>query len=260
VTTPPLGELEACVVDASVLVKLFLPEDRSDAAEDLMEGIFDGRGLVRALPSFVYVECASVFWRWVRQSRLTPRRAELYLRRLLAFALDVRPLEFAARDGLHLALTYDISVYDATYLALADLLGDGAAIHSVDRDRHALNAQERAFRARFPTTVVQYHHADFTRSLDLPPLDGIVMANSLHFARHKDPVLQLVRSYLRPGGRLLLVEYSTDRGNMWVPFPLSYNTWEALARQNGFTQTQLLATVPSRYFGGMYSAMSVRDA
>lgn len=114
-------------------------------------------------------------------------------------------------------------------------------------------------RARFSANNVEYINADFTRPLDLPPLDGIVMANSLHFARQKDPVLQLVRSYLRPGGRLLLVEYSTDRGNMWVPFPLSYSTWEALARQNGFAQTQLLATVPSRYFDGMYSALSVRE-
>ena len=144
-------------------------------------------------------------------------------------------------------------------LALADLIGSQGHIYSVDKDRGSLREQERAMRARFPTNHVEYLHADFTRPLDLPPLDGIIMANSLHFARHKDPVLQLVRSYLRPGGRLLLVEYSTDRGNMWVPFPLSYNTWETLAHQNGFTQTQLLATVPSRYFGAMYSAMSLRD-
>ncbi len=142
-------------------------------------------------------------------------------------------------------------------LALADLIGPQGRIYSVDKDRGSLREQERAMRARFPANHVEYIHADFTRPLDLPPLDGIVMANSLHFARHKDPVLQLVRSYLRPGGRLLLVEYSTDRGNMWVPFPLSYNTWESVAHQNGFTQTQLLATVPSRYFGGMYSAMSL---
>ena len=143
-------------------------------------------------------------------------------------------------------------------LALADLIGPQGRIYSVDKDRGSLSEQERAMRARFPTNSVEYMHADFTRPLDLPPLDGIVMANSLHYVRHKDPVLQLVRSYLRPGGRLLLVEYSTDRGNMWVPFPLSYNTWEALARQNGFTRTQMLATVPSRFFGSMYSAMSVR--
>lgn len=143
-------------------------------------------------------------------------------------------------------------------LALADLIGPQGRIYSVDKDRGSLREQERAMRARFPANTVEYIHADFTRPLDLPPLDGIVMANSLHFARQKDPVLQLVRGYLRPGGRLLLVEYSTDRGNMWVPFPLSYSTWEVMARQHGFAQTQLLATVPSRYFDGMYAAMSLR--
>lgn len=112
-------------------------------------------------------------------------------------------------------------------------------------------------RARFPANDVEYINADFTRQLDLPPLDGIVMANSLHFIRKKDPVLQLVRGYLRPGGRLLLVEYNADSGNMWVPYPFSYSIWETLAHQNGFMRTQLLATVPSRFFGGMYSAVSL---
>ena len=145
-------------------------------------------------------------------------------------------------------------------LALADLIGPQGHIYSVDKDRGSLREQERAMRTSFPANTVEYIHADFTRPLNLPPLDGIVMANSLHFARQKDHVLQLVRGYLRPGGRLLLVEYSTDRGNMWVPFPFSYSTWEEMARQNGFAHTQLLATVPSRYFGGIYAAMSVRDA
>ena len=62
---------------------------------------------------------------------------------------------------------------------------------------------------------------------------------------------------LKPGGRLLIVEYNADRGNMWVPYPFSYPTWEVLARQNGFSGTQLLATVPSRFFGEIYSAVSM---
>ncbi len=152
----------------------------------------------------------------------------------------------AARGGVWADLGSGAGAFT---LALADLIGPQGRIYSVDKDRGSLREQERAMRARFPANSVEYMVADFTRPLDLPPLDGIVMANSLHFVRHKDPVLQLVRGYLRPGGRLLLVEYSTDRGNMWVPFPFSYNTWESLARQNGFTQTQLLATVPSRYLG-----------
>ncbi len=144
-------------------------------------------------------------------------------------------------------------------LALADLIGPTGQIYSIDKDQRALKEQEIAMRASFPATTVRYLTADFTRQLDLPPLDGIVMANSLHFIRHKDPVLQLIRGYLRPGGRFILVEYNTDRGNMWVPYPLSYRTWETLARQNGFIQTRLLATVPSRFFGEIYSALSLQD-
>jgi ubiquinone/menaquinone biosynthesis C-methylase UbiE len=144
-------------------------------------------------------------------------------------------------------------------LALADLLGPSASIYSVDRDKSALKEQERAMRTRFPTVTVHYINADFTCRLDLPPLDGIIMANSLHFVREKNAVVQLIRSYLRPGGRLILVEYNADRGNMWVPYPLSYSTWESLAGRTGFASTRLLATRPSRFLGEMYSALSLID-
>lgn len=141
-------------------------------------------------------------------------------------------------------------------LALADLIGPTGEIYSVDKDRGSLKEQERAMRARFPAVTVHYLAADFSRKLELPPLDGVVMANSLHYQRDKDAVLQLVRGYLRPGGRLLLVEYNADRGNPWVPYPLSYSTWEAVARRNGFAETRLLARVPSRFLNEMYSTLS----
>ncbi len=145
-------------------------------------------------------------------------------------------------------------------LALADLIGPQGHIYSVDKDRSRLSEQQRVMHASFPAVKVDFLAADFTQRLDLPPLDGIVMANSLHFVRNKEPVLQLIRSYLHPGGRLLLVEYDTDRGNMWVPYPFSYPTWEKMARQNDFVETQLLARYPSRFFDGMYSTMSLRGA
>jgi hypothetical protein len=113
--------------------------------------------------------------------------------------------------------------------------------------------------AQYPRTTVHYLNDDFTRPLDLPALDGLVMANSLHFHRQKEPVLQLVRGYLREGGRLLLVEYNTDHGNTWVPYPLSYPTWETLASRNGFAETLLLASRPSRFLVEIYSAVSIRQ-
>ena len=142
-------------------------------------------------------------------------------------------------------------------LALADLIGASGTIYSVDKDRGALREQERRMHARFPATTVHYRIADYTERLDLPPLDGVVMANSLHFQRKKDAVVRLVRGILRPDGRLILVEYDTDRGNRWVPYPLSYRTWEAVASRNGFASTTLLMTVPSRFLGQIYSAASL---
>jgi SAM-dependent methyltransferase len=141
-------------------------------------------------------------------------------------------------------------------LALAELIGPTGHIYSVDKDPGALQEQRRTFRGRFPKLTVHYLAADFTRPLDLPPLDGVVMANALHFQREKDRVVQLIHGYLRPGGRLILVEYNADHGNPWVPYPLSYGMWETLARRNGFANTRLLATRPSRFLGEIYSAIS----
>ncbi|HWD71101.1 MAG TPA: methyltransferase domain-containing protein [Actinomycetota bacterium] len=142
-------------------------------------------------------------------------------------------------------------------LALADLLGPGAVIHSVDRDERALQNQRQAMDARFPDASVEYWPADFTGPVDLPPLDGVLMANSLHFVRDKERVLKEVAAWLRPGGRLLIVEYDSDRGNTWAPYPISYRTWEALAARAGFLDTRLLRTIPSRFLGRIYSALSL---
>jgi ubiquinone/menaquinone biosynthesis C-methylase UbiE len=141
-------------------------------------------------------------------------------------------------------------------LALADLIGPKGKILSIDRDGTALREQRQAMRELFPKVYVDYRLADFTSPLDLPPLDGLVMANSLHFHRQKGPILAMVQEYLKPGGVFLLVEYNSDQGNPWVPYPLSYTTWEVLARRCQFVNTRRLATYPSRFTGEMYSAGS----
>jgi hypothetical protein len=74
--------------------------------------------------------------------------------------------------------------------------------------------------------------------------------------REKGTVLESVRAMLRPGGKLIVVEYGTDHGNPWVPHPFSYETWELMAARAGFSRTRLLKTIPSHHLGSMYSAFS----
>lgn len=145
-------------------------------------------------------------------------------------------------------------------LALRELVGAEASIYAVDRDQPRLEELERAWRKRFgDTTGLHLLEADFRRALHLPALDGVLMANSLHFYRDKQSVLKHVGSFLKPEGMLLLVEYNVDAGNLWVPYPLSSKTYEILAPQAGFNAPRLLGTHPSNFLRGFYAAEAYKQ-
>lgn len=145
-------------------------------------------------------------------------------------------------------------------LALADLLGEHGSIVSVERDGAALRHQARALRERFPAVPVVQLMRDFLEPVrELPPLDGLLMANALHFVQDAPAlVARLVEAHLRPGGRFLLVEYDADRGNRWVPYPISFRAWARIAPAGGLTRPTLLHRVPSRFLGAIYGAVAMR--
>ena len=154
----------------------------------------------------------------------------------------------------------DLGAGDGAFtLALREIIGPVATIYAVDKNRASLNKLESNHRARFETTrnLILLKN-NFSNPLELPALDGIVMANSLHFFKDKETILRHIRGFLKPNSIFLLVEYNVDSGNLWVPHPLTFETFQALAPRARFTEPRLLAKAPSRFLKEFYSAAANR--
>lgn len=142
-------------------------------------------------------------------------------------------------------------------LALRDVAGPEVEITAIDRDAGDLRQLRRAMERAFPGTRLHTRAADFTRPLELPPLDGILAANSLHYVRDQVALLRRWRRYLAPGGRLIVVEYDTDHGNHWVPYALSFETFSRIAQEAGFTPPERIGAQPSRFLGGFFAGLAL---
>ena len=141
-------------------------------------------------------------------------------------------------------------------LALRDIAGPDTAIIAVDRHRASLQTLRATMERQFPGTQLRLLQADIAGHLTLPSLDGIVAANAIHFVSDQTALLRRWRSYLKPEGRLIVVEYDTDSGNRWAPYPMSYAAFRETARAAGFTDPVLLGSRPSRWLGRLYSALT----
>src|SRR5512140_644778 len=114
---------ETFVVDASVGVKLFLDETGSDEAERLFGLLGRDPPHVIAVPDLFFIECANVFRSRVHRHLMSAEQAREAFRILRALPLQTVASPDLAPLALDLALTHGLSVYDATYAALAERLG-----------------------------------------------------------------------------------------------------------------------------------------
>lgn len=142
--------------------------------------------------------------------------------------------------------------------ALAALVGSAGRVFAVDTDDGALATVRTWAQGRREGAAVTTVHADLARPLPVPPLDGEVMANVLHFVEDAAGALALVTSRLRPGGRLVLVEYEGRRPSRWVPHPVSAARFRHLAAGAGLAPPAVVATRPSLYGGDIYVAVTTR--
>lgn len=119
--------------------------------------------------------------------------------------------------------------------ALVHLLLPGSKVFAVDSNQKVLTRME----GPSVDVTIEKIKADFVGD-DLPfhNLDGLLMANALHFVRDQVGFLKKAGGWLKPGGCFLIVEYDTDRANPWVPYPLSYKTLSGLFKQLGYSKME----------------------
>lgn len=91
-------------------------------------------------------------------------------------------------------------------------------------------------------------------------LDGILLANSLHYVPEPEHVVARWVSRLRLEGRVVFVEYDRRAANRWVPYPISPQKLATIAASAGLSDPIVTATSPSAFSGRLYVAYSVRRA
>lgn len=102
------------VVDASIAVKWYVPEDDADAAERLLDAAHELHA-----PELIVPEFGNIIWKKIKRGEITEKQGQQIIKAFLSVPLlkyPHSPLLETAFDG---ATKTDQTVYDWMYLALA---------------------------------------------------------------------------------------------------------------------------------------------
>lgn len=152
----------------------------------------------------------------------------------------------------------DLGCGNGTFtLALATFLSPGSLIYAIDSNAASLQEVPPDYRQ----VNIKKYKADFINDpFPFNAIDGILMANALHYVQRKDAFIKKIAVHLKRHGQFLIVEYNTDQPvPVWVPFPVSFAMLQSLFQNAGFSAVQQLSERPSLYgHAPMYSAIIKR--
>jgi predicted nucleic acid-binding protein len=106
--------MSVAIVDASVAVKWFVPEEHSDTADRLAEA-----GWTLLAPRLVLAEVANAFWKKVSRRLMTAEDGQEHLTALPRFFDHLIDTEELLSSALSLACTFNHPVYDFIYVTAA---------------------------------------------------------------------------------------------------------------------------------------------
>jgi predicted nucleic acid-binding protein len=114
-----------CVLDASVVVKWWFSEGEvvlADAARTFLKA-YSAADLEIHAPDLLYAEVGNVLWKATRLRDWPPLAARQAIKDLVGLGISVHPMSGLLPGAFELAAAYGITVYDASYVALARRLG-----------------------------------------------------------------------------------------------------------------------------------------
>lgn len=117
------------VVDASVAVKWFIPEQLSADARMFLAAEYE-----LLAPDLLWAELGNALWKKHRRRELDPRTARRLLRDFARVPIEYHASGRWTEAALELAIRHGITVHDGLYLALAT--GNGCRVVTADRRLH----------------------------------------------------------------------------------------------------------------------------
>ncbi len=110
------------VIDASVGIKLFVVEELSEVVDQLFEQLTIDPPAQFYVPDLFFIECTNILWKYVWRFDYPAENAQQDVIDLRALALTTISTADLLKPALELALKYNITAYDASYVTLANQL------------------------------------------------------------------------------------------------------------------------------------------
>ncbi len=129
------------VVDASVVIKWYLPETHSSEADLLLSESFQ-----LLAPELLFSEIGNILWKRVMRSEISIQKAHSIMNAIRKLPLVLQPTALLAESAMSIACGLKRSFYDSLYLA-----------HALLADCKLVTADRKLFEAVINSAPIKKH-------------------------------------------------------------------------------------------------------
>lgn len=134
--------------------------------------------------------------------------------------------------------------------ALAEKLSPESLITAIDRNFQKLKTIHHNIK-------IDFIKANFENDeLPVSNLNGMLLANALHFVEEKTTLIQrLEKHFIKGSAKWIIVEYEHSVPNQWEPYPIPFDELKSMFENLGYSKIEKTGERKSVFGGTMYSAL-----